>query len=187
MAISTRAEPAAQRVLRFLLLDPIDDGRDLLRRWQDNDQFRQYVFRRRLRVGLTAAILVATSFAFAAATVFFIARAGSFLALAAMILAPVVLIASALVQAYVLFSWLEGRALLRALGRRRAPAPGRIAAWLKRTFALDMRPAPSVPWPFTLVFVVAPLAMLASVALPAALALIAAQFLAAIVYARLDR
>jgi hypothetical protein len=187
MAISSRAEPAAQRVLRYVLLDAIDDGRGLLRRWQDNEHFRQYVLRRRLRVSLPAAILLAGSFAFAAATVFFIARAGSLLALAAMMLAPVVLIASALVQGYLLVSWLEGRALLRALGRGRAPAPGRIARWLKREFALDLRPAPSVPWPLALVFVFAPLAMLARLALPAALALIAAQVLAAIVYARLDR
>jgi len=187
MAISNRAEPAAQRIMRFVLLDPIDAGLGLLRRWQDNDPFRQYLHRRRWRLILPAAIIVAGSIAFAGATVFFIARAGTFLALLAMMLAPVVLIVSLLVQIYVLYSWLEGRALLRALGRGRAPAPGPVAAWLKRKLALDMRPLPPIPWALAAVFVLAPLAMLARVAPPAALALIALQIVAPIVYARLER
>ncbi len=187
MAISNRVEPVSQRLMRIALLDAIDDGRSLLQRWQDNDPFRQYVHRRRLRLILPGAAIVAGSLAFAGATVFFIARAGSLLALAAMMLAPLVLVVSLLVQGYVLFSWLEGRALLRALGRRRAPRAGRIGAWIAARLGIDLRPVPSIPWPLALVFVFAPLAMLARVAPPAALALIVAQFVAAIVYARLDR
>jgi hypothetical protein len=74
----------------------------------------------------------------------------------------------------VFFSWLEGRALAQALGRR-----------AKKQF--DFGQMPSVPWLLAGIFFIAPLIVLIAVAPAAALVLILLALLIALAIARFDR
>lgn len=175
------------RILRHALLDPIDDARDILRRLQNNEAFQHYLRKRALRVLPLVAGIVLTSLASSAAAMFFFLRAGTLLALAAtIVVAPIVLIASCSVQAYVLLSWLEGRSLAKLQEHRRPRHRGPIGQWLVRSYRIDMGPLPRVPWIPALVFFLLPAAMLARAAAPVAAALAAFQMVAAIIYARRD-
>jgi hypothetical protein len=180
-------DPLPLRLLRYALLDPIDDARDILRRLQNNDAFRHYLRKRRLRALPLVVGIVLTSLAASAAAVLFFMRAGTLLALAAtIVVAPIVLIASSSVQAYVLLSWLEGRSLAKLQEHRRPRHRGPIGQWLVRSYRIDMGPLPQVPWIPALVFFLLPAAMLARVTAPVAAALAAFQIVAAIIYARRD-
>jgi hypothetical protein len=175
------------RILRYALLDPIDDARKILRRLQDNEAFQHYLRKRVLR-GLPLVVgIVLTSLACSAAALFLFLRAGALLALAGIIVvAPIVLIASFSVQAYVLLSWLEGRALAKLQEHRRPRHRGPIGQWLARSYRIDMGPLPQVPWIPALVFFLLPAAMLARVSASSAAWLAVFQTVAAIFYARRD-
>jgi|SRR6267142_338951 len=179
--------PLALRILRYALLDPFDDARDILRRLQNNEAFRHYLRKRTLRALPLVVGIVLTSLAFSAAAVFFFLRAGTLLGLAAtIVLTPIVLIASFSVQAYALLSWLEGRSLAKLQEHHRPRHRGPIGQWLVRSYRIDMGPLPRVPWIPALVFFLLPAAMLARVAAPVAATLAAFQIVAAIIYARRD-
>jgi hypothetical protein len=108
-------------------------------------------------------------------------------ALLGLALAPLVLLGSLFVLAYVFFSWLEERSLARSLGHRTGRAPGKFARWIRRKLGADLGKAPRVPWLLAALFVLLPLALLAQaapgIAVPLALLLVAAPIL----YARFDR
>ncbi|MGB5081416.1 MAG: hypothetical protein WBO23_11815, partial [Burkholderiales bacterium] len=175
------------RILRYALLDPIDDARDILRRLQNNEMFQRYLRERWLHALPLVAGIVLAGLASSGAAVVFIMRAGTLLAvLATMVIVPIVLIASVWVQAHVLLSWLEGRSLAKLQERRRARERGPIGRWVARRFRIDLGPLPRVPWIPAAVFFLLPAAMLASVAAPVAAALVAFQIVAAIMYARRD-
>jgi hypothetical protein len=175
------------RILRYALLDPIDDARKILRRLQDNEAFQHYLRKRVLRGFPLVVGIVLTSLAFSAAALFLFLRAGALLALAGMIVvAPIVLIASFSVQAYVLLSWLEGRSLAKLQEHRHPRHHGPIGQWLARSYRIDMGPLPQVPWIPALVFFLLPAAMLAQVAARFAAGLAVFQIVAAIFYARRD-
>ncbi|HVQ61546.1 MAG TPA: hypothetical protein VMS53_05640 [Burkholderiales bacterium] len=181
--------PLQLRILRYALLDPIDAARDILRRCQNNEAFQHYLRKRTSRALPLAVGIVLTSLACSAAAVFFLLRAGTLLALiATLVVAPIVLVASFSVQAYVLLSWLEGRSLAKVQqhlhhhSRHRGP----IGRWLARSYRIDMGPLPQVPWIPALVFFLLPAAILAHVAAPFAAGLAAFQIVAAIFYARRD-
>jgi len=106
--------------------------------------------------------------------------------LAAIVVAPILLVASFSVQAHVLLSWLEGRSLSKLQERRRPRHRRPIGEWLARSFRIDMGPLPQVPWIPALVFFLLPAAMLAHIAAPVAAGLLAFQIVAAIIYARRD-
>ncbi|HZF18350.1 MAG TPA: hypothetical protein VE008_01450 [Burkholderiales bacterium] len=174
------------RVLRYALLDPIDAARDILRRCQNNEAFQHYLRKRVLRALPLVVGIVLTSLACCAAAVFFSLR-GTLLALVAMVLvAPIVLIASFSVQAYVLLSWLEGRSLAKLQEHRRPRHHGPIGQWLARRYRIDMGPLPQVPWIPALLFFLLPAAMLVQVAPRVAAGLAVFQIVAAIFYARRD-
>jgi hypothetical protein len=180
-------DPLPLRVLRYALLDPIDDARDILRRLQNNEAFQHYLRKRRLHLLPLAVGIVLASLACTGAAMVFFMRAGTLLALAAtIVIAPIVLIGSFSVQAHALLSWLEGRSLAKLQERRRPRHRGPIGRWLVRSFRIDMGPLPQVPWIPALVFFLLPVAMLARVAAPVAAGLVAFQILAAIIYARRD-
>jgi hypothetical protein len=171
--------------VRSLLLEPLDDGLNLMRRFQEAQGFRSYVMQRRgllLPVGL---LMVLTSIGCAAATVLFLGGTRPVLVLLAILLVPFVLVGSFFVQAYMFASWLENRALAKAL-HHSPRASGPIAARLRRA-GIDMGAMPPVPWVLAALFLVLPLAMLLSVVPKLALALIALQILAPFAFARLDR
>lgn len=176
-----------QRVLRYALLDPIEDTRAVLRRSQNNEAFRQYLLERRLHALLLVVGIVLASLAFTGAAAVSIMRAGTLLAvLAALVTAPILLIASLWVQARVLLSWLEGRSLAKLQEHRRPRHRGPIGRWFVRRFRIDMGPFPQVPPIPALLFFLLPAAMLARVTAPVAAGLFAFQIVAAIVYARRD-
>ncbi|MGH8629190.1 MAG: hypothetical protein ACREU7_00290, partial [Burkholderiales bacterium] len=123
----------------------------------------------------------------AVATLVFLGDIHPLLALPALLLLPVVLLGSLLVQFYVFFSWLENRALARALARRSRPAQGFAAQWLEKKAGVDLGTPPPVPWILAALVLFVPLVMLASFALEFALGLVVLAILAPIVYARFDR
>jgi hypothetical protein len=151
-----------------------NDARGLAARYQDGPGFRHYVASRMVFVAPAAVLFLLTSIACAAATVIFLADRHPLLALPALLLAPFVLVGSLFVQAFVFFSWVEGRALAHALGRRKK-AP------------LDFGEMPAVPWAFAGVFLVLPLLMLGAVSGTAVLVLILLVVAIALAFARFDR
>jgi hypothetical protein len=89
-------------------------------------------------------------------------------------LAPFVLLGNFFVEAFVFFSWLEGRALAQVLGRR-SHEP------------FNFGPMPRVPWLLAALFLVLPLLVLAAVSGTAALVLILLAVLIIGAIARFDR
>ena len=136
--------------------------------------FRKYLARRAAFVVPAMALFFLVSIACAAALVILFAERHAMLALPGMVLAPFVLVGSFLVQAFVFLSWLEGRAITQALGRR-AKAP------------LDFGAMPSVPWVLAALFLGLPLAALAAVSLTSALVLILLGVAITVAIARFDR
>jgi hypothetical protein len=158
----------------------------LLQRFQQGEGFQRYVNSRTAFIAPMGLLVLITSVAFAAATVVFLAGTRVWLGLPALLLAPFILIGSMAVQLYVLFSWLEGRALALALGHRVAKR-GPAAAWIAKNLRAEMGAAPRVPWLFAAVLLLGPLAMLMAVSAKAAIALVLLHVFAPILYARFDR
>jgi hypothetical protein len=175
------------RILRTALLDPIGDGRALLRRLQSNEMFQNYLRERSLyALPLVAGVAIA-GLALAWGAMAFIGHAGTFLAvLTAIVSALVVLAGSVLVQAYVVLSWLEERSLAKLQEHRRARDRGPAARWIARRLRIDLGPPPRMPWIPALVLFVLPAAMLVSVAPALAAGIAVFQLVAAIIYARRD-
>jgi hypothetical protein len=160
---------------------------NLAHRYEEGGTFRLYV-NRRLPLVIPAVILVLLiGLACTFATIVFLAGKYFLLTLLAFLLVPVVFTGSLLVQAYVLFSWLEGRALARALRHRAPPARTRLAAWLHSKLGAEMGPVPPVPWLWAVLLLFAPLALLVSLVWQAAMLLIVLGMVAPILFARFDR
>jgi hypothetical protein len=171
-----------------MIAETLKEGRNLAGRLQGSDVFRRYVTKRKQLVIPAVVLFLLISVACTAASIMFVAGAhSSFLVLLALIASPVILLGSLFVQLQVFFSWLEGRALARALPHAAKPARGALSAWVKSRLKADLGAAPSVPWLFAAVFLLAPLAALARIAPVFALALIAAGILLPLVYSRFDR
>jgi hypothetical protein len=146
----------------------------LAARFQHAEGFRAYLRRRAAFVVPAVALFGLISVACAAAAVILLAERHAMLALPGMLLAPFVLIGSFFVEAYVFFSWLEGRALAQALGRR-GHEP------------FEFGPMPRVPWVLAALFLVLPLFLLISVSGTAALVLILLTVGIIAAIARFDR
>jgi hypothetical protein len=190
MASTARKQPvpAQPGIGRFLPVETFKEARNLAGRLQGSDVFRHYVTRR-MRLVLPAIVLfLAVSVACTAASIVYIGGTrSSLLVLMALIFAPVILLGSLFVQFHVFFSWLEGRALARAYPHSTKPVQGPLAAWLARKLKADLGTAPRIPWVVVTFFLFAPLVVLALVSAKFALALVAAEILLPILYARLDR
>lgn len=175
----------AQSIAQSLLLDPLNEGMNLVRRYQEGRGLRDYVLERTTLLVPIAVLMVVTSLACAAATVMYLGGLRPFLVLLSLLLAPLILAGSAFVQAYIFVFWLENRAIAKAL--RRAPRPaGPITAQLHKA-GIDLGTMPPVPWVLAIVFLVLPLGMLLSIAPGIGAALIALHVLTPFAYARLDR
>jgi len=160
---------------RYLSLEQtLKDAWKLVTRFQDAEGFRRYARRRAAFIVPALVLFALVSIACAAATVIVLAERHAMLALPGMVLAPFVLGGSFFVQAFVFFSWLEGRALAQALGRR-----------VRGHF--DFGSLPRVPWTLAAVFLLLPLVVLATVSAMAALVLILLGVLIIVAIARLDR
>jgi hypothetical protein len=150
------------------------DAWKLALRFREAEGFREYLRRRAAFVVPALALFALISIACAAATVILLAERHALLALPAMILAPFVLAGSFFIEALVFFSWLEGRALAQALGRRG-----------KKRFEFGQMPA--VPWALAAIFLALPLLVLFAVSPAAALVLILLAVGIACAIARFDR
>ncbi len=152
----------------------IQDAINLASRFKEGETFRPYVLKRLWLVVPAVAFFLALSVSCAAATVVAFASVRTWLALPGLVLAPAVLVGSLFLQLYVFFSWLEDRALYRALGRE--PAHNRPLALL-----------PAVPPVLAVAVLVVPLALLAAVAPVLAGVLIVLEASTPFLYAYLDR
>ena len=187
MATPRRKGPAQHWIVQYLPIETLKQARNLADRFQAGDGFRLYVLDRMGLVIPAVLVILVISVSCAVGIVVFLANAHPLLALPAILLVPVVLFGSLFVQLYVFFAWLEGRALARALGRRRKLAPGALATWFLKKFGLDMGPFPPVPWILSAVVLFAPLTMLAFFSLGIALLVIVLAIMMPILYVRFER
>jgi hypothetical protein len=173
------------QIAQTLLLDPVNEAMNLLRRYQEGQGFRGYLRERTALLVPVGLLMLVTSLACAAATVLFLGGTRSFVVLLAILLVPFVLIGSAFVQAYVFAAWLEGRALAKALHRKPA-IRGPISAKLHEA-GIDLGSRPPVPWVLAAIFLALPLWMLWLVMPKLAFLLIALHIIVPFAFARLDR
>jgi hypothetical protein len=176
-----------QQRLGQMLLGPLDDALGLARRYRDVDAFRDYVAERWQLMIPAVLLVVVSAIACGLTPVVLLVGTQPALALAGLLLAPVVLVGSLFVLVLVLFSWLEERSLARSLGHRTGPAPGRAARWIRRKLGADLGKAPRVPWLLAALFVIGPLLLLLTRAPGVAVPLVILLLLAPIGFARLDR
>jgi hypothetical protein len=170
--------------MRFLPVQTWNNAQDLLRRFKEVEGIQSYV-RERTRLVLPAILVMAfIGIACAIGVVVAFANWHSLLTLLGILLLPVTLLGSLFVQAYVFFSWIEGRALARELGHRHRPPPGAAAGWLSAKFGVDMGPFPPVPWVLAAIFLFAPLVLLAATWLPFALAVVLLGIAMPVLYAK---
>ena len=187
MAITRRKEPALHRIVQLLPLQTLMEAQNLALRFRDGKAFRLYVQSRLWLIIPVLLLMVVIGVTGTAAFLVYATGVSGWLLLPAILLLPVILIGSLFVQAYVFFSWLENRALARALGRGAKPPQGALAVRLWKTFGLDTGAAPAIPWVLAALFFVGPLALMATFAFEVALGLLALAILVPVVYAKLDR
>ncbi len=165
----------------------VQEARNLAARYAASDAFRGYINHRKHLVIPALLLILAIALSSTVASVVFAAGTRPLFVLIALILAPVLVLGSVFVQAYVFFAWLEGRALARMLAHRPKAARGKAAAWVAAKLHADLGDPPPLPWAMAALFVLAPMAILAYVAIKLALALIVLAVLAPILYSRFDR
>ncbi len=174
-------------IVTLLLPNTLQDAANLLRRYREVDDFHRYVVDRKWLVIPSMLVIFLISAACVMGIVALLPDVHFVFVLPAIVLAAAVLIGSLFVQAYMFFSWIEGRSLNRLLRNRHKAAPGPIAKWLQKKLRLDMSPAPPVPWVVSAIFLLWPLAMLAYVWTAGALGVAAVAVLMPILYASFDR
>jgi hypothetical protein len=186
MVTHSHRAPDSHWIVRFMPLQTLASARTLALRYREVDSIRNYV-NERARLVLPAALVTAfISIACAIGVVVFLADRHTLLTLLGILLLPVTLAGSLFVQVYVLFSWLEGRALARELAHRHQPVPGVAALWLSRKFGVNMGPFPPVPWGLATVFLIIPLSLLAVTWPSFALVVILLGIVLPVAYAKLD-
>jgi hypothetical protein len=181
------AQPSTtqQKVAQYVLLGALDDGLNLVQRYQEGGGFRNYVQERMRLIAPIAVLMAVTSMGCAAATVLYVGGTRPMLVLLAILLVPFVLLGSFFVQVYIFGFWLENRALAKAL-RHRPAAAGPVAARLRRA-GINVGAVPPVPWVLAALFLFLPLAMLAMVVPWLGILLIVLLIAAPVAYAKLDR
>jgi hypothetical protein len=169
------------------LTDPLKDALHLAQRFQQGALFRRYVVERIWLVLPAALVMLATSLALAFGIVIYVGGTRPLTVLLSLLIAPVFLVGSLFVQAYLFLAWLEGRALAKSLARRSRKARARAVAWVERQLAADLGSLPPVPWLLVAIFLALPLAILLLAAPKLAIAVVVLQVLAPLAFARLDR
>jgi hypothetical protein len=186
MVTQSRRAAESNWIVRFMPLRTLASAQALARRLREVDSIRGYVNERARLVLPALAGMAFISIACAIGVVVFLADRHTLLTLLGILLLPVVLVGSLFVQAYAFFSWIEGRALARELGRRHQPAPGAAARWLSRKFGLNMGPCPALPWALAMLFLILPVSLLAMTWLSFALLVILLGILLPVAYAKFD-
>src|SRR5947209_74551 len=156
-------------------MDIFNEALNLVRRYEKGDAFRRHVNDRMNLVAPVVAVCVVISIALCIGVIAQMDH-GGLRAFLAVVVLPIVLIGSALLQAYIVFSWLE----LRALQPMLAPAaPAGLRSRLGK--------APPMPWISIGVLLGLPLLLLATATLKIALLVVLLAIAAPIAYAYLDR
>ena len=184
---TTQSQVSVPQWLGQQLLGPLDDAAGLVRRYRELDAFRDYLAARLRLVAPAFLLVVVAAVACGLTPIVVLVGTNPVAALLGLLLAPLMLIGSLFVLSLVFFSWLEERSLVRALGHRAGPAPGKLTRWLKRKLGADPGRVPRMPWLLGSIFVAAPLALLALRAPATVLLLVALLVLAPVLFARLDR
>lgn len=166
-------------------MDILVEGPNLLRRYQKGDAFRRYVDDRAMLIIPVGALYLIFSVATTAGTVVSLGGTHSFLVLLMLVGSPFLLGATFLVLLFVFFSWLESRSLALTLARVKKPV--RRAAGLPGLLAGALTGLPRVSWILVALFVLVPLAFLASLSLAAAALMLVVALGAPVAYAWLDR
>jgi len=151
-------------------MDMVSEAINLVQRYQKGDSFRYYVKERVIIVAPLLLVCLVISIALCLGVVAFLDK-GAFRAFIAVLLMPVVLLGSLAVQAYLVFSWLELRALKPMVAQGAAPgAKGRLDVLRMR-----LGKPPPIPWVAVAVFLLLPfvLLVLASVKIAAVVVLLA--------------
>jgi hypothetical protein len=167
-------------------LATLQEGANLYNRYQAGAGFRAYVRGRMHLVLPAAALILLGAIACTAGAVVAVAGARAFLMLFVLLLAPFVLIGNLLVQAYLLFGWLENRAIAKGLKHGLQPE-GPAGRWLRKNLGAEVGTFPPPPWVFAAGFVLLPLLLTAAAAPALAAGLVAAYAAAIVLFARLDR
>jgi hypothetical protein len=184
---TTQSQVSVPQWLGQQLLGPLDDAAGLVRRYRELDAFRDYLAARLRLVAPAFLLVVVAAVACGLTPIVVLVGTNAVAALLGLLLAPLMLIGSLFVLSLVFFSWLEERALVRTLGHRVGPAPGKLTRWLKRKLGADLGRVPRMPWLLGSIFVAAPLALLALRAPATVLLLVVLLVLAPVLFARLDR
>jgi len=150
----------------------LNEAAGLFNRFREGETFRHYVEQRLRLVVPVCCLMLLVSVCAGAGVLLALGQVHRGLALAGVVLMPVVLIGSLFVQAYLFFAWLENRAL--AL---RSPPPARAS----------LGKLPQVPWVLASAVILIPLALLATVAWHGALVVAGLAVFAPFAYALLDR
>lgn len=187
MAIYSRTDSGQHWAVRFMPLQTLVNSEALAQRFREVESLGRYVQDRAQLLIAAVAAMVLIGIGCALSVVVYLADFHPLLTLLGIVLLPVVLIGSLFVQAYVFFSWIEGRALARELGQRHRQTPGAAAALLSRKFNLDMGPIPPVPWVLSVIFLLAPFCLLVVSSPGIALIVILLAVLMPVVYAKFDR
>ena len=176
-----------EHVAKYLLFDTFGSAQELLRRARDVEAFNFYLRQNKWLVVSAMLIIFLSSAACAMGILTLLTEMHWVFVLPLLVLLPIVLGGSLFVQVYVFFSWIEGRSLARVLGNRHRPTPGPVATWLQNKLRLDMSPFPPVPWVWAIMFVFAPLVLLANSWMAAAWAVVGLVFMMSVFYARFER
>jgi hypothetical protein len=163
----------------------VEDALALAARFRDVEPLSRHVARRKPLLQGAAAGLALLGVGCGAGVFAFLAGLSTSLTLPAVLLAPLVALASLAVLFYVFFSWIEARALAQSLGHRTARASF-VETWLRRKLRADLVARPQVPWLAAALFLGGPLALMALTAPLAAVALVLFGIATPLVYARLD-
>ncbi|UCD67365.1 MAG: hypothetical protein JSW48_10990 [Betaproteobacteria bacterium] len=187
MNSESRIEILQNSVRRLLVTNTVENARALLRRFQEVDSFNAYVHERMPPVLLAMLIMFLISLACVTGIVTLLPDMHSALILPMLLILPVVLAGSFLIQIYVFFSWLEGRSMERSLAPRRKAPRGVLANWVRSKLNLDLGPVPAVPWLPAAILLFMPLLTLTYSWRGAAMTFIALGILMPIAYAWVDR
>lgn len=163
----------------------VEDALALAARYRTVDALRRHAVQRKPLLQGASAMLVLLGLACGAGVFVFFAGSGGWVALPAMMLSPIVALGALFVLFYVFFSWVEARALAKALGHRTARAWA-LETWLRRKARIDLLARPAVPWIPAALLVALPVALLVAAAPAAGIALILIAITGPLAYARLD-
>ena len=164
-------------------MDIFNEALNLVRRYEKGDAFRNHVHDRMNLVAPVIAVCVVISIALCIGVMGQMDH-GGLRAFLAVVVLPIVLIGSALLQVYIFFSWLELRAL-RPMLAHDAPASGG-PSWLARLRSKLGKPPP-MPWVSIAIVLALPFLLLAATSPKIALLVLALAVVTPITYAQLDR